>query len=65
MQISVRIDAAAAATLDNGIEDRAALAGISIVEEQPALLSKSVGQMAFATRLLSIAIFAIFEIDAE
>ena len=29
-QVGVRIDAAAAATLDNGVEDGAALAGIGI-----------------------------------
>ena len=40
-QVGVGIDAAAAATLDNGVKDGAALAGIGIAEEQPVLFSKS------------------------
>jgi hypothetical protein len=37
-QVSVRIDAARAATLDDGIEDGAAFAGIGIAEEEPVFL---------------------------
>jgi len=37
-EVGVGIDAAAAATLDNGVEDGAALAGIGIAEKQPVLL---------------------------
>ena len=37
----MRIDTAAAATLDNGIEDSAALAGLGITEKQPVLFPKS------------------------
>ena len=37
-QVSVRIDAAGAATLDDGIEDGAAFAGIGIAEEEPVFL---------------------------
>ena len=37
----MRIYTAAAATLDNGLKNGAALAGISIAQEQPVLLSKS------------------------
>ena len=40
-QVGVGIDAAAAATLDNSVEDGAALAGIGIAEKQPVLFSKS------------------------
>ena len=36
-QVGVGVDAAAAATLDNGVEYRAALAGIGIAQEQPVL----------------------------
>ena len=53
-QVGVGIDAAAAATLDNGVEDGAALAGIGIAQEEPVLFPKSVGRMEFSTRLLSI-----------
>ena len=37
-QVSVRIDAAGAATLDDGVEDGAAFAGIGIAEEEPVFL---------------------------
>ena len=37
-QVGVRIDAAGAATLDDGVEDGAALAGIGIAEEEPVFL---------------------------
>ena len=40
MQIGERIDAAAAATLDNCVKDGAALAGIGIAEKQPVLFSQ-------------------------
>ena len=36
-QVGVRIDAARAAALDDGVEDSAALAGIGIAEEEPVL----------------------------
>jgi hypothetical protein len=39
-QVGVGIDATAAATLDNGVEDGTALAGIGIAQEQPVLFSK-------------------------
>ena len=37
VQVGVRIDSAGAATLDDGVEDGAALAGIGIAEEEPVL----------------------------
>ena len=40
-QIGVGIDAAAAATLDNSVEDGAALAGVGIAEKQPVLFAES------------------------
>jgi hypothetical protein len=38
-QVDVGIDAAAAATLDDGVDDRTALAGVRIADEQPVLLA--------------------------
>ena len=40
-RVGVGIDAAATATLNDGVEDGAALAGIGIAQEQPVLFSKS------------------------
>jgi hypothetical protein len=42
-QVGVRIEAARAATLDDGVEDGAALAGIGIAEEEPVFLSEHGG----------------------
>ena len=42
-QVGVGIDAAATATLDNGVKDGAAVAGIGIAEKQPVLFPKSGG----------------------
>jgi hypothetical protein len=41
VEVGVGIDAAAAATLDDGVKDGAALAGIGIAEKQPVLFSQS------------------------
>ena len=55
-QVSLGIDAAAAATFDNGVEDSATLAGIGIAEKEPVFFPSAVGRMEFSTRLLSISI---------
>jgi hypothetical protein len=65
MQVGVGIDAAAAATLDNGVEDGAALAGIGIAEKQPILLSESGRPNGVFHQVIVDLNSAIFEIDAE
>ena len=39
-QVGMGIDAAVAATLDNGVKDGAALAGLGIAQEQPVLFAQ-------------------------
>ena len=64
-QVGVGIDAAAAATLDNGVEDGAALAGISIAQEQPVLFSKSGRPNAVFHEVVVYLDSAVFEIDTK
>ena len=64
-QVGVGIDAAAAATLDNGVEDGAALAGIGIAQEQPVLLSKSGRSNRVFHEVVVDLDSAIFEIDTK
>ena len=64
-QVGVGIDAAAAATLDSGVKDGAALAGIGIAQEQPALLSKSVRPNGVFHEVVVDLDSAIFEIDTS
>ena len=64
-QVGVRIDAAAAATLDNGVEDGAALAGIGIAQEQPVLLTESGRPDGVFHEVVVYLDSAIFEINAK
>ena len=62
-QVGVGIDAAAAATLDNSVEDGAALAGIGIAEKQPVLFSESGRPNRVFYQIIVYFDSAIFEID--
>ena len=53
-QVGVGIDAAAAATFDNGVEDGAAPAGMASPKNSQFFFPRAVGRMEFSTRLLSI-----------
>ena len=64
-QVGVGIDAAAAATLDDGVKDGAALAGIGIAQEQPVLFSKSGRPNGVFHEVIVYLDSAIFEIDAK
>jgi hypothetical protein len=64
-QVGAGIDAAAAATLDNGVKDGAALAGIGIAQEQPVLFPKSGGPNAVFHEVAVYLDSAIFEIDTK
>lgn len=65
VEVGVGIDAAAAATLDDGVEDGAALAGIGIAEEQPVLFSQSGRPNGVLDEIIVDLDSAIFEIDAK
>jgi len=64
-QIGMGIDAAAAATLDNGVEDGAAFAGIGIAEEEPVLFSERRRSNRVLDQIIINLKSAIFEIDAK
>ena len=64
-QVGVGIDAAAAATLDNSVEDGAALAGVGIAEKQPVLFSESGRPDGVFHQVIIDLDSAIFEIDAK
>ena len=64
-QVGVRIDAARAATLDDGVEDGAALAGIGIAEEEPVFLSERGGTNGVLDEIIVDFDSAIFEIDTK
>ena len=55
----------AAATLDNGVEDGAALAGIGIAQEQPVLLSDCSRPNGVFQEVVVDLDSAIFEIDTK
>ena len=59
------IDAAAAATLDNGVKDGAALTGIGIAEKEPVLFSKSGRPNGVLDQIIINLNSAILEIDAK
>ena len=61
----MRIDAAAAATLDNGVKDGAALAGVGIAEEQPVLLSEGGRSNGVFHEVVVELEATIFEIDTQ
>ena len=64
-QVGVGIDAAAAATLDDGLKDGAAVTGIGIAQEQPVLFPKSGGPNGVFHEIVVYLDSAIFEIDAK
>ena len=64
-QVGVGIDAAATATLDNGVKDGAALAGIGIAQAQPVLLSKSGRPNGVFHEVVVDLNSAIFEVDTK
>ena len=45
-----------ATAFDDRVDDGAALSGVGVTEEQPVLLPRAVGRIAFSTRLVSISI---------
>jgi hypothetical protein len=55
----------AAATLDNGVEDGAALAGIGIAQEEPVLFPKSGRPNGVFHEIVVYLDSAIFEIDTK
>ena len=61
----MRIDAAAAATLDNGVKDGAALAGVGIAEEQPVLFAQSGRSNGVFHEVIVDLETTIFEIDTQ
>ena len=61
----MRIDAAAGATLDNGVKDGAALAGVGIAEEQPVLLSDGGRSNSVFHEVVVELEAPIFEIDTQ
>ena len=65
VQIGAGIDAPAAATLDDGVKDGAALAGIGIAEKQPVLFSESGRPNGVLDEIIIDLDSAIFEIDAK
>ena len=64
-QVGVRIDAAGAATLDDGVEDGAAFAGIGIAEEEPVFLSKRGGTNGVLDEIIVDFDSTIFEKNAK
>ena len=48
-QVGERVDSSAAATPDDGVQDRAKLPGVGAPEKRPVLFVMPVGRMAFST----------------
>ena len=53
-QVGERIDAAATAVFDDGVEDGAAFTRSGVADEEPIFLPTAVGRIEFSMRLLSI-----------
>ena len=61
----MRIDAAAAATLNNGVKDGAALAGLGLAEEEPVLFAQSGRPNGVFHEVVVDLETTIFEIDTQ
>ncbi len=64
-QIGIRIEATLAATLDDGVEDGAAFAGLGFADEEPVLFAEGGGADGVFYQVLIDLDAAVVEVDAE